>query len=91
MVHFLDVLHPRNLGLSVGIVVGAVEFLLSLSAAFLDRGVSLVTFLGTLHWGVGPSFSGALLGFVWGFIDGFLLGFFIAAFYNLFTKRGHQK
>ncbi|MBI2148037.1 bacteriophage holin [Candidatus Woesearchaeota archaeon] len=91
MVHFLDTLHPRNLGLSLGILTGLYMLLLGLLAAFTGRGVSLVGFIGTFYWGYEPTLLGSLAGAAWGFLDGFIGGALVALLYNFFTRKGHAE
>lgn len=89
MVHFLDALHPRNLGLSIGLLTGLTELLLGLAATFLGRGANIVSFIATFHVGYDATWLGALIGLAWGFVDGFIAGFLLAVFYNFFTRKGH--
>ena len=74
---------PGCFGLAIGIVWGLWVFL----AALLCRGnVAMVSSMGSIYLGYGPTFMGSLIGGLWGLLHGFVAGFLIAWIYNTMCR-----
>lgn len=70
---------------ALGIAIGVLWSLYILGAglvAMFGWSTQLVTVLGSLYLGYGPSVVGAIVGAVWAFVDGFIAGVVIAWVYN---------
>ena len=76
-------LNQVALGLSFGILWGAVLLLLSLTSMFWGYGTEWVDLLGTVYIGAGSgSFVAVIAGTVWAFVDGFVCGWLLSWLYN---------
>ncbi len=81
----MNKLQPVPLGLALGILWGVSAFVLGLMAIG-GWGGGIVTGLGTLYIGYGPSIIGAIIGAIWAFVDGLVGGVILAWLYNIFVK-----
>ncbi len=79
-------LSPMSLGLSMGIIWGAMVFLMGLLAHFFEYGSAFVTSMGIMYIGYEPSIIGSVIGGAMGFIDALIIGLLIAWLYNMFLK-----
>lgn len=64
----------RDLGLSLGIVLGLTMLVLALLSMFLGVGTPIVELMGSLYIGFAPSILGGLIGLFFGFIHGYITG-----------------
>lgn len=76
-------LHPKALGLALGIIVGVTLFILTLWTAAIGGGKHLYL-LRQFYFGYSVSAAGAVLGLIYGFIDGFIGGAVLGWLYNKF-------
>jgi len=72
-------------GLAAGLLWALAVAGLTLLATYAGYGVELVELMGTIYWGVEPTWMGALIALPWAFVDGFIGGFLLAWIYNRFA------
>jgi hypothetical protein len=75
-------LNPVKFGIAFGIVYAAIFFLYAILAAQFGWGGEIIELTGSLYFGFGPSFVGALVGVVWGLALGFIFFGGAAWIYN---------
>jgi hypothetical protein len=73
------------LGVAIGVLWAIYVFFVGITAMF-NWGGGVVTQLGTLYIGYGPSILGAIIGAIWAFIDGLVAGVIIAWIYNMVAR-----
>jgi hypothetical protein len=74
------------LGLTLGIIWGAIVFLATIWIRLTGGGNTLIV-LNRFYLGYTVSyFPGSIIGLIWGFINGFIGGILIARLYNFFSK-----
>jgi hypothetical protein len=79
-------IYPVSFGFGWGIIAGIEMLLLVWGAARWGFAMPVVRVLGSLYYGVVPTFVGGLWGFFWGFIHCFIFGLLAAMIYNGTTK-----
>lgn len=77
-------LNPKALGLSLGIVWGAMVMIATWILMAQGGGAQLAK-LGKIYFGYSVTFLGSLIGLVWGFVDGLVAGVIAAWLYNVFA------
>lgn len=76
----------KALGLTLGIVWGAVMFILGIINMFLSWGGAIEELMSTLYIGYAPTFLGSIIGGIWGFIDAGIGGVIVGILYNKLAK-----
>ena len=79
-------LHPKKLGIALGLTASIYILILSVSAAWLGWGTAFVHMLSSVYVGYNLSFLGILLGMVWAFVDFFVAGLIFACIFNKVQK-----
>lgn len=80
-------LNPKALGLSAGIIGGAIAFLMTLLAVATGYGTEAMAMYGGFHPGYSVSAAGAFVGLVYSFICWLIVGYVLARLYNRLEKR----
>ncbi len=80
--HHKHYIHPKKLGVALGLTAAIYIFLLGSMAALFDWGSLIVRMISTVYIGYGTTLGGILLGMIWAFIDCFIAGFIFALIYN---------
>ena len=81
----MNKLQPVPLGVALGVLWAIYVFCIGITAMF-NWGGGIVTALGTLYIGYGPSILGAVIGAIWAFVDGLIAGVIVAWIYNMVAK-----
>lgn len=76
----------KALGLAMGIVWGAVMFLLGIMNMLLNWGGALEEVMSSLYIGYKPTFLGSIIGGFWGFFDAGIGGVIMGWLYNKLSK-----
>ena len=79
-----------SLGTALGVVWALGVAIVGLLAWRVGYGHAVVTTLGSVYIGFGPTLAGVGLGVLWGFVDGFITGFLIGVIYNFVLKGCHK-
>jgi hypothetical protein len=75
-------LDPKKLGLSGGIVLGVLMFLMTLLSVYTGAGKDILHLYEGLYIGYKISLIGAFIGLVYSFIKGFIIFYFLGLIYN---------
>lgn len=84
-------LHPLNLALSGGLVMGVTLFFTTIISSSTGYGMAFLELLSSIYPGYGVSVPGAFIGLVYAFIDAFVGLFVIAWLYNYFEIRRQRR
>ncbi len=76
----------KALGLSLGIIWGAMVLLMGLTSMIFNYCTSWVLLLSTVYIGYDSTILGSIVGAIWGFVDAGIGGILIAWLYNKFVK-----
>lgn len=74
---------PGCFGLAVGIIWGLWCFV---AGMFIHGDLTMVSTMGSIYIGYGPTPMGSLIGGLWGLLHGFIAAFLIAWLYNCLCR-----
>jgi hypothetical protein len=79
-------LNAKNLGLSGGILWGAVLFIITLISVPTGYASGFLSGIASIYPGYSITYLGSIVALIYGFIDGFIALFIIALIYNKLEK-----
>ncbi len=85
-----DILDPKNLGLSGGIIWGMSLFLLTLIALSTGYATDFLEMISASYPGYDISWLGSFVGLFWGFIEGFAILYLLGVFYNWINRKRNR-